>query len=232
MISREEIRAVSLQDAEYPRLLKTIQKPPEPLWVRGPGIDNDLFHLASIGSRFVDQETIKTLTAFLEKVCLTYSDVAQTPLVIVSGLAYGIDAASHEMGLMHAHTVGVLPTAINRMDPPKNLYLAQQILDERQPGSAIVSEYAPVQDDQRSPRNPLARNRITLGMSKALLVSGVSDEVSGSMATVNRARDEKRPIYFLAGTVSERIKTLLLGIYKAHEVQNPEQFVEQLVSLK
>lgn len=230
MNSREEIRAVLPTHTEYPKLLKTIQSPPPKLWVRGAGIDNSLLHLASVGSRKVSSETLAQLSTFLEQVCRVYADVSQTSLVIVSGLALGVDRVSHEVGLANAHTVGVLPTAINRMDPPQNLYLAQEMLQERQRGTAIVSEHAPVLDGYKSPRTPLARNRITVGMSAALLVSGVSREVSGSMKTVVRAQDEKRPIYFLSGTVTPNIKRLLLGVYNAKEVDNAERFVELLVT--
>lgn len=229
MSFREEIRPIVRSNPEYPKLLKKIKSPPKTLWVRGAGINNDLFHLASIGSRVVEAEALNTLTTFLENVCIAYSDAAQASLVIVSGLAKGVDRVSHEVGLANANTVGVLPTAINRMDPPDNLDIAQAMLLEHQRGTAIVSEYAPVLDGYRSPRNPLARNRITVGMSSAILVSGVSREASGSMKAVMHAHQEHRPIYFLSGTVSQSVKSLLVGVYGAKEVKDAESFVESLI---
>jgi predicted Rossmann fold nucleotide-binding protein DprA/Smf involved in DNA uptake len=73
-------------------------------------MSNELLHLASIGSRVVSLEALTALSSFLEKVCIAYSDASQSSLVIVSGLAKGIDRISHEVGLANAHTVGVLPS--------------------------------------------------------------------------------------------------------------------------
>lgn len=232
MIIPEGIRNVTPTDKEYPARLAGIKQPPTSLWVRGSGIVPELFHLASIGSREVPPEILSHLAVFLEKVCVAYQDTAQTPLVIVSGLALGVDAQSHRVALNNVHTVGVLPTSINRMDPPANLSIAQQMLQVRQPGTAIVSEYPPIPDDQKSIRKPLVRNRITVGLSQAVLISGVSRELSGSMSAANHALHEKRPIYILEGTLSTNVRKLLMGVYKAQEVSEPQQFVDALMSLQ
>lgn len=230
MSSSVEAVHLPISHPEYPPRLRQIQHPPTALWRRGAGLRPDLVHLASVGSREADQQVLNRLTKFLEVVCQSYADQTQLALVIVSGLAVGVDAVSHQVGLTHGHTVGVLPTAINRMSPKENLNLAEQLLLQRQRGSAIISEYGPVVHGQPSPFEPLARNRITVGISQAVLVAGLASERSGTMSTVNRARREQRPIYFLTGTVTAKIREVLLGpSYQAMELQQPMELVESLV---
>lgn len=230
---REVPQQIFPHDSEYPADLKTIKEPPKSLWIRGAGMSTDLFHLASIGPREkVEAETLQKITAFVEGVCIAYRDTAQLPLVITSGLALGVDAASHRAGLSEGHTVAVLPSPINRMYPPENIELARKMLEVRQPGTAIVSEYAPLPDGINQPKQPLARNRITVGMSQALLVSGLWKEYGGgSLATANHALKEKRPVFFIEGTVTANVRRLLLGVYKAEEVSDPRALAEKLITL-
>lgn len=228
----EGIRRITQQAAEYPTLLKNTRRAPQALWVRGAGVNNDLFHLASIGSRVVEEEALAELAKFLGRVCRVYGDVAQSPLVIVSGLALGVDTQSHKTALESTHTVGVLPTPINRMSPYQSISIAQEMLAQRERGTAIISEYGPVEPDQSYNKYPKERNRIISGMSRALLVSGVSRENSGSINTVNHAYSEARPIFFLANTVTANIQRLLTLVYRAKEVSDPQQFVDTLLELK
>lgn len=228
----EGIRRITQQAAEYPTLLKNTRRAPQALWVRGAGVNNDLFHLASIGSRVVEAEALAELAKFLGHVCRVYRDVAQSPLVIVSGLALGVDTQSHKTALESTHTVGVLPTPINRMSPYQSITIAQEMLTQKERGTAIISEYGPVEPDQSYNKYPKERNRIISGMSRALLVSGVSRENSGSINTVNHAYSEARSIFFLANTVTANIQRLLTLVYRAKEVSDPQQFVDTLLELK
>ncbi len=232
----ERPRQVAITDQRnYPTRLAAISDPPAEIWLRGPGVNDQFLHLASIGSREVNPEQLKQLADFLTQLFQAYYDLAQVPLVIVSGLAKGVDGQSHQSAIDASWpTVGVLPTPIDRMYPPENLHLALAMILSQQPGNAVISLSGPV-GNTNTPydKNPLGRNRVTAGLSDAVLASGVNRIRSGTIHTIGRARAEHRPIFFLAGTVSLTVKNALLGpTYQATEVDDPHKFAEMLMKIK
>lgn len=184
----------------------------------------DATYLGITGSRKVDQETRRLYHKFVLQVLNSV-----TPIVIIGGLAEGIDRAGHVAALKaDVPTVGVLPTPINIMYPYENTDVATRMWSKDQLGNAVVSEYAPVSSERDAPFEPLARNRIIAGASKALLLGGVSQRRSGSLNTARLAFEQERPVFFVKGTVSDSVRQLLMGTYKAVEVSEPQPVIEAL----
>jgi DNA processing protein len=122
--------------------------------------------------------------------------LAENDVIIVSGLAYGIDAAAHRGCLDGGgETVAVLGTPIDKIYPACNRSLAERMLDG---SGAIVSEYAPGDEVFRG--NFTYRNRIVSGLADYLLVVEAT-LWSGTMATVAYALEQHRDVYAVPGDI-------------------------------
>ncbi len=122
--------------------------------------------------------------------------LAENGVVIVSGLAYGIDAAAHRGCLDGGgETVAVLGTPIDAIYPRCNQSLAERMLVH---GGAIISEYAP--GDPVCRGNFTYRNRIVSGLADVLLVVEASSH-SGTISTVNYALEQGRDIFAVPGDI-------------------------------
>jgi DNA processing protein len=112
---------------------------------------------------------------------------------IVSGLALGIDTGAHQGALDgDGRTLAVLGSGLLRMYPVENRALADQIAAN----GAVISELKP--EAQVSSQTLIARNRITSGLSRAVIVVQ-SGEDSGSMSTARRAVQQGRPVFAVLG---------------------------------
>ena len=190
--SMEKMRAriLVIGDAHYPQLLRAIPDPPVLLYVRGelPAADA----LAVVGSRHAS-EAGRRLTA---DIC---AELAARDIVIVSGLARGIDSAAHDGALAGGGiTVGVLGCGIDRVYPPENARLFQRLLER----GAILSEYPPGVP-------PLAghfpgRNRIISGISRGVLVVEAAVG-SGSLISADFALEQGREVFAVPGPVASPI---------------------------
>jgi DNA processing protein len=178
---------VSYWDPDYPAELKTIHDPPALLYIRGviPPVDA----LAVVGSRKASNPGID-LTA---RICL---DIAQLGIVIVSGLARGIDSAAHRAALeADGLTIAVLGCGIDRIYPPEHDRLFHQIIAS----GAIISEYPPGTDPL--PGHFPGRNRIISGLSKGVLIVEAAHK-SGSLITADFALEQGREVFAIPGAVS------------------------------
>lgn len=179
---------IHLGTAEYPRLLAEISDPPNCLWTRGDRTVFTRIAVAVIGARAASPEG---LTAAREIAC----DLARAGVVVVSGLARGIDAAAHRGALDGGgKTIAVLGTGIDRVYPAENDHLAEEIaangllLTEFPPGTPPVDFHFP------------RRNRIISGLSKAVVVVEAREK-SGSLITARLAADQGRDVMAVPGTV-------------------------------
>ena len=125
------------------------------------------------------------------------AELARAGIVIVSGLAFGVDAAAHE-GCLDAEgkTVAVLACGLANIYPRNNEPLAKKILAQ---GGAIISEYPP--DMPAYPSRFLERNRIVSGLSKGTLVIE-APERSGSLATARFALEQNRDVFVVPGPIA------------------------------
>jgi DNA processing protein len=185
-------KVISLSDSEYPSRLMEIYDPPAILFVKGsvevlaqPGI-------AMVGTRHPTPYG----SGMAERLS---TDLAARGLVIISGLARGIDTASHRGAIVvKGKTVAVLGTGIDVMYPKENTRLAGQIVAL---GGALVSEF-PV-GTHPAPQNFPIRNRIISGMSVGVLVVEAA-EYSGTRITSRCALEQNRDVYSVPGNVTNK----------------------------
>lgn len=183
------IRARTRLSDDYPnRLLETVDPPPT-LYVRGDADLSAERMFAVVGSRRCSRDGARAAREFSEK-------LAREGVTVVSGLAFGIDAAAHE-GAVRADgvTIAVLGSGADVIYPMENERLAGEILEK---GGAIVSEYPPGMPPLAT--NFPARNRIISGMSAGvLLVEGAKK--SGAMITVDFALEQGRDVFAVPGSI-------------------------------
>jgi DNA processing protein len=185
-------KIISLSDPEYPARLKEIYDPPVILFVKGsvevlaqPGI-------AMVGTRHPTPYG----SGMAERLS---TDLAARGLVIISGMARGIDSASHRGAIAaKGKTVAVLGTGIDVMYPKENTRLAEQIVAL---GGALISEFPT--GTFPAPQNFPIRNRIISGMSAGVLVVEAA-EYSGTRITSRCALEQNRDVYAVPGNVTNK----------------------------
>lgn len=182
---------------EWPVLLGEINDPPKELWIEGtlPHPSSELgisqVWLTVVGSRRASTygtEVCQTLVAAL----------AGQPVIIVSGLAIGIDTIAHKAALKaDLPTVAVPGSGLDRtvLHPSSNIKLADEIVAS---GGALLSELEPKQPAgiHTFPK----RNRLMAGMSKAVLIIEASKE-SGTLITARLAADYNRDVLAVPGSI-------------------------------
>lgn len=173
---------ITLQDAHYPELLRSISDPPLVLYVRGNITPDDDKCLAIVGTR----KPSKYGWDVAHQIAL---QMAHQNVTIVSGLAQGIDSAAHR-GALHAggRTIGVMATGIDKIYPAENVDLAQEILQS----GAIITEM-PIGTAPLGKNFP-PRNRIISGLSLGVLVAEAAEK-SGSLITVTAANEQGRDVF-------------------------------------
>jgi DNA processing protein len=183
---------ITPEDAEYPERLREIYDPPAALWVRG-----DATLLSRPGIAVVGTRQPSPYGAGMAE--LLSRDLANRRLVILSGMARGVDTAAHK-GAVEAggKTVAVWGTGIDVIYPKENKKLAEQIVAT---GGAIVSEY-PL-GTFPAPQNFPIRNRILSGMSVGVLVIEAA-EYSGTRITARCAMEQNRDVYAVPGNVTNK----------------------------
>ena len=188
LLAKYNAQVITIDDADYPTLLKEIPDAPVVLYVKGDkSILNNVF-VAMVGSRkcsFYGQSAASRLTGEL---------VAQG-LGVASGMARGIDTSVHQ-GVLNAGgvTVAVLGCGLSHVYPPENRELMQKIMEK----GAVISEYA--MDMQPLPFNFPRRNRIISGMSKGVVVVEAG-KGSGALITSDCALEQGREVFAVPGSI-------------------------------
>jgi DNA processing protein len=178
--------------AEYPERLKEIYDPPPVLWVKGDVKLLSRPAIAVVGTRHPTPYG----TGMAE---MLSRDLAVRRLVIVSGMARGIDSCAHKGALLaRTPTVAVWGTGVDVIYPKENRKLAEEILET---GGAIVSEL-PL-GTFPAPQNFPRRNRILSGMSVAVLVVEAGEN-SGTRVTARCAAEQNRDLYAVPGNVTNK----------------------------
>lgn len=180
------IATIAIGDARYPPMLAAIPDPPPLLWAQGQ-VDALLQPaVAIVGSRAA---TPYALTMARQLAV----DLGSAGIVVVSGLARGVDSAAHHAVVMaNGRTVGVLGCGVDRIYPPEGKNLARQM----QTAGAIVSEF-PLRTPPLRHHFPL-RNRIISGLSCAVVVIEASEK-SGALITASAAAEQGREVMVLPG---------------------------------
>jgi DNA processing protein len=179
---------ITLNDDNYPNLLKEIPDPPPVIFVRGNPELLSMPQIAIVGSRNPSTMGLETAAAFAKT-------LSQHGFVITSGLALGIDAASHQGALnVNGYTIAVAGTGLDRVYPARHIDLATQIVNT----GAMVSEFPPgtLAKANHFPR----RNRIISGLCQGLLVVEAARS-SGSLITARMALEQNREVFAIPGSI-------------------------------
>jgi DNA processing protein len=199
-LAREEIaRAaamgatlISMEDPCYPLRLKEIYDPPLILYIRGNSEVLTKPGIAMVGTRHPTPYG----TGMAERLAC---DLAAQGLVIISGMARGVDTASHRGAISaKGKTIAVFGTGVDVIYPKENSRLAEQILAL---GGALISEF-PL-GTFAAPQNFPIRNRILSGMSVGVLVVEAA-EYSGTRITARCALEQNRDVFAVPGNVTNK----------------------------
>jgi DNA processing protein len=178
---------ISIVDERYPSLLKEIASPPLVLYVLGDVDVLQKTQIAIVGSR----KPTPYGRAQTSKIASELSNHA----VITSGLAYGVDAVSHEAALgANGETIAVLGSGFANLYPKSHHHLANRIIKS----GAVISEFLPNEPPRKHhfPR----RNRIISGMANGVLVTEAAIK-SGSLVTANYCAEQGRDVFAVPGNV-------------------------------
>ena len=181
---------ISIQDEEYPQMLKGIYDPPISLYIRGNKTILNNLSISVIGCRECSKYGKNVAYE------LAYN-IAKENINIVSGLARGIDSTAHKGAIMaKGTTIAVLGNGLDTIYPSENISLANEILKS---GGAIISEY-PLGEKPQKQYFP-ERNRIVSGLSKGLIVVEAKEK-SGTLITVDFALEQGRDIFVVPGNIN------------------------------
>jgi DNA processing protein len=186
-------RWLARNDPAFPPRLRSIHDPPPGLFIRGsaPLALFDRPSVAIVGARACSHYGASVAASLAR-------EVAEAGVLVVSGLARGVDGAAHRGALQAGLTLAVLGCGIDRDYPRTHASLAAEIARE----GLIVSEYAP--GVEPAPWRFPARNRIVAGLTLATLVVEARER-SGALITADLALDEGREVLAVPGEITSQL---------------------------
>lgn len=218
-LEKKKINYVCSFEDEYPKRLKSIKNSPIILYSKGNGTFNSEQKILSIvGTRKVTSYGRSITSMFA-------SELAKQGIIIVSGLAIGVDSLAHSACLdVDGITFAVLGNGVDICYPKENQRIYDRILDN---DGMIISEYPP--GVQPSVGSFPARNRIVAGLSDGILVTeGASD--SGSLITANFGLEFNRKVFAVPGPITSSLSAAPLKLIEkgAKLVVTPEDVIKEL----
>jgi DNA processing protein len=189
----------TIVDDNYPQMLRQIADPPPLLYFRGEFPLKDQFFVAVIGTHRGYTNWGINLSVQIGK------NLAQKNVVVVSGLAEGIDTAAHIGAIQQkGKTYAVLGAGLNKIYPAENVTLAKEITQN----GALITEYdlsVPVKVGQL-----MARNRIVVGLSQSvILVELEEDKSEGTANAKDIAIQQGKPLFVMRKEGSQKVEELI-----------------------
>ncbi|HEX3053241.1 MAG TPA: DNA-processing protein DprA [Aggregatilineaceae bacterium] len=185
---------LTLDDSDYPALLREIPDAPPVLYFKGTLVEADRWAVAFVGTRratVYGRDVTQDLVAGLVNAGIT----------IVSGLALGIDAAAHRAALdSGGRTIAVMGCGIDTIYPPEHRHLAEEIMEH----GAVVTEFPPGTPPEG--KNFPVRNRIISGFSLGVVVVEAPAS-SGALLTADVAADQGRDVFAVPGNITSKNST-------------------------
>ncbi|MCR5699032.1 MAG: DNA-processing protein DprA [Treponemataceae bacterium] len=214
------IGAIHYSDPDFPAILKQIYDCPYMIFYRGDKGLLNLPSIAMVGSRHCSAEGARITRDFSSQLC-------RRGFVVISGLANGIDTASHTGTLSDGKTIAVLACGVDEIYPRNNVKLAAAILEK---GGVIISEHPPMEAPLKY-RFP-QRNRIISGLSQGVVVMEAPPK-SGSLITADFAIEQNRDLFFHTNAVEmdkklgdEYLKNKSARMANAMKIQRVSSYVE------
>lgn len=196
-LEEQGIGVLTILDDDYPQQLKQIDDPPPLLYFKGEFPIQSIQSVAVVGTHNATAEGIETAVQIGK-------ELAQREVVVVSGLAKGIDAAAHVGAISQGgKTYAVLGSGLNKIYPSDNVTLAKEISQN----GALITEYnldVPVKVGQL-----MARNRIVVGLSQAVIVVEVNEKSEGTMDAVDLASKQGKPLFVMKKEGSQKVEELI-----------------------
>ena len=185
-----DIKKITIEDKNYPTVLKEIHNPPKQLYIKGEIINQDKVAIAVVGTRKCSQYGKQVTLDITTK-------LAKLGITIVSGLARGIDTFAHKAALdAGGRTIAVLGSGMDpkSFSPSCNYALGEEIAKN----GAVITEY---------PEGTIGaiytfpeRNRIVSGLSLGVLVVE-APEKSGALITANLALEQNKEVFAIPGNI-------------------------------
>lgn len=218
-LEKNKIEALFFSDAGYPARLKNCYDPPTLLFIRGKMNLNTLKILGIVGTRHhsdYGRKVTENLVAGLSKL---------KDLLIISGLAMGIDAIAHNAAVKNnLPTVGVLAHGLDTIYPEQHAGLAKSMLSN----GGLITEFPSRTKPDR--HNFPSRNRIVAGLCDALVVVETAEK-GGSMITADLAIGYDREVFAIPGCVIDARSAgcnLLIRQNRAGLLTDADQLIDQL----
>lgn len=189
ILKKHQIEFVTILDKNYPAFLKEIPDPPFVLYYKGKLPKEKDFLIAVVGSRactYYGREATEKIVY----------DLVRWGIVIVSGLALGIDSLSHQAALKaKGITIAILACGLDSVYPSSHRHLSNKIIEM---GGAIISEQHPGTLPLKA-FFPL-RNRIISGLSRGIIIIEAAIK-SGALITARCALEQNREVFALPGSI-------------------------------
>lgn len=197
-IKQKQITIITLLDPRYPQLLKEISDPPICLYIKGDINKlnlNQEFFFAIVGTR--------KPTSYGKQVTKKFSSqLSEAGLIIVSGMAIGVDAFAHQAAIeINNKTVAILGCGVDVIYPAINTKLYYQIIKT---GGLVISEFPPGHTVLKGLF--VARNRIISGLSKEVLIIEGAKE-SGALITARYAAEQGREVFAPPSPITSEMGT-------------------------
>jgi len=215
-IEKNRIKAIDISQPEYPALLKEIARPPLVLYLRGEAQVLSQYCLAVVGTRIPTFYGLAMAEQFTR-------DLASLGIVIVSGLARGIDSQAHKTALACGRTVAVLGSGLLDIYPRENQALAEKIAV----AGAVISEFPLTTPPLRE--NFPRRNRVVSGLCRGVLVVEAAAR-SGALITAHLALEQNREVFAVPGKADSPVSQGTHQLIKegAKLVEDVDDILEEL----
>ncbi|MBO9618117.1 MAG: DNA-processing protein DprA [Niabella sp.] len=217
-IERYKITPLFITDAAYPQRLLNCYDAPTLLYYRGTADLNTSRIIAIVGSRLHTDYGRDSCEKLI-------TDLAGSDTLIVSGLAYGIDALAHKFALgAKLNTVGVLAHGLDKVYPPGHTTMAKEMIQQ----GGLLTEFATKTKPDR--HNFPSRNRIVAGMADATVVVE-TDIKGGSMITAELANGYNKDVFAFPGRVGDKKSSgcnYLIKTNRANLLTDGQQLLEAM----
>ena len=190
-LNKESISVITYQDPLYPKLLLETGRFPAILYFKGNLPNQGQICLGVVGTRKITTYGRTIMPEIL-------NPLITSGIIVVSGLAYGVDALAHELAVnLHSPTIAVLGGGLDAKSlyPQNHSLLAEKIIENQ---GGLISEYPPFTPNLK--HHFVSRNRIISGLSLGTLIVECSLN-SGSLITAQHALDQNRTVYAIPGPI-------------------------------
>jgi len=195
-ITKHQITALFYLDEDYPERLKQCEDAPVVLYIKGKTALNRKKVISIVGTRNPTDYGRNLTREFVEPLAVSYPDI-----LVVSGLAYGIDICAHKAALKNnLETVGILGHGLSILYPSAHREVARQMVEK----GALITEFR--HDEKPESPNFVKRNRIIAGLADATIVIE-SGEQGGALITADIANSYNRDVFAFPGRINDKYST-------------------------